>query len=150
MLKLSIKATCPKILIGENIENSMMRKEVEVWWKQAERDVRSAEKNITIEEYALVVFLCQQAVEKGLKAYFLQVKKQSPGLTHSLIYLASEADVPEKFFKFLRRLTPEFVTTRYPDAAYGSPNDLYDKEIAEDHLQQTKEVIAWLKSKILL
>lgn len=92
--------------------------------------MRPAENTFDSEEYFLVVFLCQQAVEKGLKAYFLEVKKTSPGTTHSLVYLASETNVPRRFFRFLRRLTTEFVNTGYPDAAYGIPSELYDEEIA--------------------
>ncbi len=125
-----------------------MREEVNNWWLQAEDDFDSAEKNHSIKKYHLVVFLCQQAVEKGLKAVFIHKKEQGPGLTHSLIYLASEVKLPPEFFKFLRELTPQFVTTRYPDAAYGLPKDLYDKEMAKEYLKKTKEVLKWLKSQI--
>ncbi len=72
--------------------------------------MRPAENTFYTEEYFLVVFLFHQAVEKGLKAYFLEVKKTSPGTTHSLVYLASETNVPRRFFRFLRRLTTEFET----------------------------------------
>lgn len=125
-----------------------MREETANWWKQAKKDLESAEKNFKIGEYHLVVFLCQQAVEKGLKAYFIKTKQTSPGTTHSLIYLATETKVPTKFHKFLRSLMPQFVNTRYPDAAYGVPSELYDKEIASDFLKKTTEVIKWLKTQI--
>ena len=125
-----------------------MRKEVEMWWKQAEKDFENAQKNFDIGGYYLTVFLCQQAVEKGLKAYFFLAKNTNPGMTHSLIYLAAETGVPEHFFKFLRKLMPQFVTTRYPDAAYGVPSDLYDRATASDYLKETEEVISWLRSKI--
>ena len=60
-----------------------MRKEIENWWLQAEDDFDSAEKNFTIKKYHLVVFLCQQAVEKGLKALYLKLKEQSSGVSFS-------------------------------------------------------------------
>ncbi|NYB52254.1 MAG: HEPN domain-containing protein [Methanobacteriaceae archaeon] len=52
-------------------------------------------------------------MEKGLKALFILKNRTSSGKTHSLIYLATETDTPLKFHSFLRRLAPEFVTTRY-------------------------------------
>lgn len=125
-----------------------MREEVRIWWKQAEADFESAKANFSIKKYYIVVFLCQQCIEKGLKACFIKLKKTNPGTTHSLIYLATEVSLPKNFFKFLRRTTPQFVNTRYPDAAYGIPSELYDEEIAEEYLKETGEVMKWLKLKI--
>ena len=99
-------------------------------------------------DYYACAFFCQQSVEKGLKALYIAKRRISPGTTHSLIYLATETDVPSKFHTFLRQLTPEFVTTRYPDAAYGTPYELYDEEIANELLEKSKEVIKWIESQI--
>ena len=127
--------------------NSNMRKEAENWYKQALKDFDSAEKNFKIKEYYLVNFLCQQAVEKGLKAVYIIQKKEIVPQTHSLIYLASELKTPKKFFSFLRQLNKEFIIARYPDAAYGVPYEMYDKEIAKNTLNKTEEVIEWIKSQ---
>ncbi|UCE13410.1 MAG: HEPN domain-containing protein [Candidatus Heimdallarchaeota archaeon] len=100
-----------------------MREEVKNWWKRAERDFLSAQKNLSIEEFHLTVFLCQQSVEKGLKALYIHLKKHYFDPTQSLIYLGKEVEIPEQFLSFLRTLNPEFITTRYPDAAFGVPLD---------------------------
>ena len=126
-----------------------MRKESENWWNQSLYDFESAKDVFKLKRYSLSVFLCQQSVEKGLKAYFIELKKESPGTTHSLIFLAKSVKLPEKYFKFLRRLMPQFVNTRYPDAAYGLPSELYDNEIALEYLKDSEEVLKWLKKKIL-
>lgn len=125
-----------------------MRPETRLWLEQALKDEDSAKKNFKMEEYHLVLFLCQQAVEKGLKAVFIEKKNQTSGNTHSLIYLAAEVGLPQKLFSFLRGLTPAFVNTRYPDAAYGLPYTLYDKPMAEDALRNTREVLKWIESQI--
>ncbi|MDI6738314.1 MAG: HEPN domain-containing protein [Nanoarchaeota archaeon] len=125
-----------------------MRPETKVWLEQALKDEDSAKKNLKMEEYHLVVFLCQQAVEKALKALFIEKKNETSGMTHSLVYLASEVGLPKKFFSFLRGLTPAFVNTRYPDAAYGLPYTLYDKPMAENTLSATREVLKWIESQI--
>ncbi|MFT4312255.1 MAG: HEPN domain-containing protein [Candidatus Woesearchaeota archaeon] len=125
-----------------------MRAEVELWKKQGLVDFENAKKNHQFEAYYVSVFLCQQAVEKILKSYYFFKKNTSPGQTHSLLFLATQTQIPDKYMKFLRRLTPEFVNTRYPDAAYGAPSDLYDKELSEEYIAHAQEVIDWLCSQM--
>jgi HEPN domain-containing protein len=125
-----------------------MRRDVEEWWKQAKRDLITARNCKNSGDFYVCSFFCQQSVEKGLKAFFLLKKRITSGKTHSLIFLALEKDTPAKFYTFLRRLAPEFVTTRYPDAAYGAPYEIYDKEIAAENLEKSREVILWIKSQI--
>lgn len=125
-----------------------MRKDVEEWWKQAKRDLVTAENCKNSEDYYACAFFCQQSVEKALKALFMLKNRTSSGKTHSLIYLALETETPENFHSFLRRLAPEFVTTRYPDAGYGAPYEIYDEQIATETLEKSKEVIAWIKLQI--
>jgi len=98
-----------------------MRKEVKEWWKQAKRDLITAENCKNSKDYYACAFFCQQSVEKGLKALYIAKKRMFPCATHSLIHPSTEIDMPSEFRTFLRRLTPEFVTTRYPDVAYGTP-----------------------------
>ena len=78
--------------------------------------------------FSTSAFNIQQAVEKGLKAFFLHQKKGVVPQSHSLIYLVSNTNIPEKFMPFLRQLTPKFIDTRYPDASIGAPSEMYGKE----------------------
>lgn len=125
-----------------------MRKEVEQWWKQAKKDLDTARHCNSSEDYYACAFFCHQAVEKGLKALYIEKIRASPGATYSLIYLATEIEMPDVFFSFLRQITPVFVTTRYPDAAYGVPYELYDETIAGEILDKSSEVIEWVASQI--
>ncbi len=125
-----------------------MRKEVEQWWKQAKRDLLTAQNCNNSGDYYACAFFCQQSVEKALKALFIEKKRASPGTTHSLIYYATELDVPSQFFSFLRRLTPVFVTACCPDAAYGVPYELYDEAIADEILEKSRDVIQWIASQV--
>ncbi len=45
-------------------------------------------------------------------------------------------------------MNPDFVITRYPDAAHGLPYDLYDEEIAKERIDLTKKVMEWIKEKL--
>lgn len=120
-----------------------MRKEVEHWWLQALKDLDSAHKNFNIQEYHLTAFLCQQSVEKALKAVYMHKLKESPATTHSLIFLGQKTGIPGEYYNGLRRLSPDFVITRYPDAAQALPHELYDEKIAAERIQIAEKVIEW-------
>lgn len=125
-----------------------MREEVVNWWKQAQKDLESAEKNLEIKEYYLVAFLCQQSVEKALKALYIHKIKEPFATTHSLVFLGKSVGVPKPFYSILRRMNPDFVVARYPDAAYGVPYEMYDEPIAKERLDAAREVIIWVKNQL--
>lgn len=125
-----------------------MRKEAEDWWLQALKDLDSAQKNKDIREYHLTAFLCQQSVEKSLKALYIHRLRESPGTTHSLIFLGKKTGIPEEYHNGLRRLAPDFVITRYPNAAHAVPYELYDERIAAERIEIAKKVIEWVKKEL--
>jgi HEPN domain-containing protein len=125
-----------------------MREEVSNWWKQALKDLESASKNLQIEEYYVTAFLSQQATEKALKALYIHTVKESPGPTHSLIFLGKKVKIPDEFLSGIRKVSPDFVITRYPDAANGVPYELYDEEIAKERLKIAKGVIEWVQKEL--
>jgi len=125
-----------------------MKEEIKNLIEQAEKDFEVAQKNFNLAEYYISAFLCQQAIEKILKAYFVVKKGKSAGTTHSLIYLAKETNVPKQFYDFLGSLTPEFITTRYPDVAGDAPYKLYHKDKVQVYLNKSTELIKWIKNQI--
>ena len=125
-----------------------MREEVKNLFEQADRDLVSAKNCFLSKDYYVSAFLCQQAVEKALKGFFIIKKSKSAGPTHSLIFLASESGLPKSFYGFLGSLTPEFITTRYPDVAGDAPYKLYDAEKVKDYLTKTLGVLGWIKRHI--
>ncbi len=125
-----------------------MRKEVEVWLQQSNDDFRGAEYNFDGKHYYIAAFLCQQAVEKALKALFLFEKKGEVPQSHSLIYLATNTSTPNKYYSFLKELTPKFVDTRYPDASVDLPSRIYDKENTARLLEKSKEILLWIQKKL--
>ena len=125
-----------------------MRKEIENWWEQAKKDLEVAGKNYVGADYYIACFLCQQAVEKGLKALFILKKGKSPGQTHSLIFLAKEIPVPREFYDLLQSLTPEFIITRYPDVAGDAPFKLYSEEKTKQYLDKARRLLQWIEVQI--
>jgi HEPN domain-containing protein len=99
----------------------VLRQEAKNWLEQAADDYDGAEYNFKGGKYFIAAFLCQQAIEKALKALFLCEKKGIVPQSHSLIYLASHTSIPDTFYSFLKELTPKYVDTRYPDASVDLP-----------------------------
>lgn len=125
-----------------------MRTEIKNWWEQALEDLDTAKVTFENKKYYASVFFCQQAVEKALKALYILRIKESPGTTHSLVFLANRLEIPQEFYSLLKKLTPEFVTTRYPDVVGEVPYRLYDQNIASEFLQESKKMIKWIESQI--
>ena len=126
-----------------------MRKEIHNWIDQSNDDFDGARYNFDGGKYYIAAFLCQQAVEKALKALFLLEKKGEVPQSHSLIYLATNTSVPAAFHSFLRELTPKYVDTRYPDASVDLPSRIYDEENTRGILDKSGEVLAWIKERFV-
>jgi HEPN domain-containing protein len=125
-----------------------MREEILRWWKQAERDLKSAKSALKSADYYVSVFLCQQAAEKALKALVMKEKNEENITSHSLIFLAKTAKLPKTYHTFLRELTPQYVLTRYPDASSELPYELYDKHIATEYLEKTEDILGWIQNRL--
>ena len=125
-----------------------MRKEIQNWLDQANDDFDSAKFNFNGKKFYVAAFLCQQAVEKALKALFLHEKKGEVPQSHSLIYLATNTSTPKSFYSFLKELTPKFVDTRYPDASVDLPSRIYDEDNTRGIVDKSKEVLEWIKKRL--
>lgn len=93
-----------------------------------------------------VLFHCQQALEKRLKALVALKTDQYPPRLHSLTRLAAEAGVtvPEKWQGLFDKLTAAYTASRY-DAAYVAASDL---KHAEQQLQLCVEAVQWLDEQM--
>ena len=125
-----------------------MQDSTQKWIQISEYDLTTAQAMLQSGRYLYVAFMCQQAVEKSLKALFLLEKKGIVPQSHSLIYLASNTTTPKKFYSFLKELTPKFIDTRYPDASVDLPSRIYDKNNTEKIVKGSKEVMKWAETKL--
>jgi HEPN domain-containing protein len=44
-----------------------------------------------------------------------------------------------------RDLNPSYTVARYPDAANGVPEEMYDRPQAESCLRHSKRILAWVR-----
>lgn len=126
-----------------------MRKESSRLWEQAQEDLDTAEKLLHVGKYYASVFFSEQAAEKALKVMYLE-KKRRMTFTHDLVELAEELGAPEDVSQAAAELSPDYVMTRYPDAANAMPAKLYGVSSAEMHLKLSRAVMQWAKNELRL
>jgi HEPN domain-containing protein len=119
-----------------------MRKEAQNWLDQAADDFDGAEFNFQGKRYSIASFLCQQAVEKALKALLIEKTGNFPRI-HDLTRLARLLEAPKDIVTRCSRITPAYTTSRYPDA----PKQ-YSKEDCEKLLGDSKVVLKWIEEKL--
>ena len=125
-----------------------MRPEAELWWRQARRDYRTAKNCHASRDYYAAVFFCQQAVEKALTAAVVHRVRELPPRTHNLVELGDIIRVPKPTRTFLMELTPQYVVTRYPGAAGGPIDALYNGYMSRGILRRTQRLLQWVGTKL--
>ena len=120
----------------------------ERWFKQAQRDFYNAKKNLEMGLYDVCLFLCQQSVEKALKALYVKASKKPPPRVHSLEKLIRIMNLGEKFRELTLDLEDYYFTMRYPDIAERLPFELCDRADAMDALKRAKKILNLISSKL--
>lgn len=126
-----------------------IRNEAKLLWEQALEDLKTAEVLIEVKRYYASVFFSQQATEKALKAWYIESKREFPPKTHSLLRLSNELGIEDEgIIDAVLDLNPEYVVTRYPDAANEVPAKIYNERMAIEHLEKAKKVIEFCRQKL--
>lgn len=129
----------------------MINTNVQNWIKIANKDLQLAQKLLkdSEDEYcAYVCFLCEQAVEKYLKAFLVKHKNdlEPKDRTHHLIYLTNQCKKYKldlsNYQEELVNLTALYTPTRYPDTK--SNGELYQED-ATEAIKSAKKVIKFIK-----
>ena len=128
-----------------------MKTETRNWLESAEYDIESARAMLASERYLYVIFLCHLTLEKLLKAIITEITGNSPPRIHDLLVLLKRTGVvPDpRYLDFLGKINSVSIPTRYPSDVNQLINE-YPENIAQSYLQQTEEVAAWLKSRLIL
>ena len=125
-----------------------VRPETAVWWGQARRDFVLARRNHEHRDYDAAVFFCEQAAQRALKALVLHRTNQPPPKIHNLVTLGKMVGVDDQMSEFLAALAPQYMRTRYPDAAGEVTTALFDGRISLSFLRGTKKVMTWCRNRL--
>ncbi len=126
-----------------------MRPETQEWIDDAEYDVQSAKAMLDAGRHFFVVFMCQLAIEKLLKAVIVERQGVVPPKIHNLIVLAERAGltIPPEHHTLVRDLDNMSVVTRYPDGRRQLGASLTDQRAAAFY-DGTLEFSRWLRQEL--
>jgi HEPN domain-containing protein len=120
------------------------------WLERMRYDLDTARAMLKMRKYLYVSFMCQQAVEKGLKAV-LAKHNERIALIHNLRKLAImaniEAEMTNDQIDLLEQLTPFAIKARY--GSYKRRlSELCDRKKAAEFVSRTERLVKWLEEKI--
>ncbi len=120
------------------------------WLDIADYDLATARAMMETQRYLYVVFMCQQALEKILKAVYITVSDDEPPRSHNLgfVYKKTGIDLPPDAVQLFNILSAYYIESRYPEYKQKL-SAIVDREKAKTHLHKTEEVYACLKSLLI-
>jgi len=125
-----------------------MDKIVAHWVERSQYDLDTAKIMLDTGRYLYVAYMCQQTVEKILKALIAQQGKENFPI-HNLNRLAeiiSNELTPEQF-NFIAELTPYHIEARYGDYK-ESLSEIINEKKAQQVYKKTREIYKWIYQKI--
>lgn len=123
-----------------------MKKETKNWLDIVDYDLATAQQMLKTGRYVYVIFMCQQVIEKTLKAIVCEETDNVPPKTHDLIYLVNlgKIKLSNDLLDFVGIINNAGVATRYPEDLSELVNS-YPEEIAKKYLDRTLEVVKCIK-----
>lgn len=129
-----------------------MRKQerIDYWVDIAEYDLITARAMLETGRHLYVVFMCQQAIEKIIKAIYIQKYDVEPPRSHNLAYVFNKLNLSasEQIIELFTMLTAYYIETRYPTYKERL-STVMTREKAEQYFERTQEAFRWLKSQLL-
>lgn len=128
-----------------------VEKQKAYWLEMAEYDLDTARAMLESLRYLYVGFMCHQAIEKVLKAYFVSAMGTTPPFTHNLTLLAQKSSLYEELSEgqmdFIDYLEPLNIEARYPTDKNRLMQELTDKKCGT-LLKETEEMQLWIKQRL--
>jgi len=121
------------------------------WIEHSEYDLKTAEAMYKSRRYLYVTFMCQQTIEKIIKALITKISSEAPPRIHNLVRLAElagiKANLSQQQIDFLASLTPFCIEARYADYQ-EKMSRLTNRELAKEYLSKTKEIYKCLRKMV--
>ncbi len=144
-----VRIFAARIILYEDI---MSREDiVQKWLDIVEQDIKVAELTHSNGYWLYAAFLCHQALEKVIKAYWTATRDDDPPYTHSHAKLLEGCgligELSEERLSFIAMMIPMFIEARYPSYKEKVGASLNEQTSAHI-LETTKELIQWIKEKL--
>jgi len=124
-----------------------MDKDILYWINLSKYDIDTAKAMLASRRYLYVLFTCQQAIEKMLKALVVKNTGSFPPKIHDLVKLLTIAGIeaPDEQKEFLAKLNYYYLETRYP-AELSEISKLIKRQTALNIFDETRKMLKWLNS----
>lgn len=119
--------------------------QVERWMDQARHDLESARKNFRIKVYDVAIVLCEQSLEKAIKALYIAQKQEFAPRTHEIAFLAGETQMRPKLDATLLTLQDLYFLLRYPEPEGPMPYSLATRDDAQNILKLTMAALLMIQ-----
>lgn len=123
---------------------------VEYWTRLSNEDIDVAEDLFNAKRWMYVAFMCHQAIEKALKAYWNATRDDDPPYIHNHRRLAEGAGLYEQLTieqkRFLAIISNMNIEARYPDYKTGIAQSLNETS-CKNILEETKKIQQWIIQK---
>lgn len=139
--------------LANHINDRIMAKEdiVQKWLDHVHEDISAAEDLHKTGHQLYVAFLCHQAIEKALKAYYIATHDEDPRYTHSHSKLLEDCgltdEISPEHLRFIDFMVPMYIKARYPEQKVAAARSL-TKEICEHIIKTTKELTQWIEERL--
>lgn len=124
---------------------------VKAWLDHVQEDISAAEDLWRTGHWLYVAFLCHQALEKALKAYYVATNEDDPPYTHSHTRLLNVCGITDGLtdeqLRFVALMEPMYIKARYPEQKVRTARTL-DKEICQDFINKTKQLTRWIEERL--
>jgi HEPN domain-containing protein len=125
------------------------KEKVRYWLESSEDDWRVGRHLFEKGDYSYSLFFGHLAVEKILKAIYLDRLNDNPPFTHRLVYLAEKAslELPEEKLRLLEIVTDFNLEARYPDEKFSFKRKC-TKKFTKKYLDEIGVIKKWLSKQI--
>lgn len=124
---------------------------IKYWVDISDYDLETAKALMESKRYLYVGFMCHQAIEKILKAYYVKSTGSISPFSHSLTYLANKSGLYDYFDEdqkqFVDQVEPLNIEARYPTNKEELLKSLTFRKCTE-LLEKTNSLQRWIKKKL--
>lgn len=124
--------------------------DVAAWVNASRYDLQTARALLRSRRYIYVLFMCQQSVEKLLKAHVTKATGELAPRIHNLVRLAdmSSQEFSDEERGLLERLSLCYLQARYPPEIQQLAKTV-KRAMAADHLRQTEALWKRLRRRLV-
>ena len=120
------------------------------WLRMSEEDMVTAKAMLKAHRYTWCAFVCQQAIEKYLKAGYVRKVKKIPPYIHKLERLCQVLKIEPsgQILNEIIKIDKYYIAARYP--SYKKSINISTYRTAASIFKNTAEIVKWLSKELKL